>query len=936
MHNLKTGTITLLVAVFCCAALADEPPRHDVSQAWFKPELLINNRPEICEPIFKSYVDYFTSPEIINPLNPISTRYLEKQYTAVLTTNIRELEWTVIDGEEKSSRLAQWRQDGKYFGIVEQSHAIGWREPTFEYSLIDKQLSDSDLANGIEKKYGEGPISYLEETGKPGVFDVIYASDPRFNNFQQNTTVQLANVYSSKNRVYLSLSASNAYKPGPDVHLIASVITPRQINVVCKFTTWPSLNAIHDESKKISYYKDFEGVVFKIMGEGGSCGTLNAPGRAIYDLRASFNKLIVRPWTYASRTENYNLSSWGYSGAWNYRKYLEFKAIMPKVQQGLADKYAKDYRLNRNQALTLADAGIRATLARGFNHGYTEDEYGELHRALLEGRTVENVSSLLPSIETVNDEYEDSLLAFAIGHPLLVELLLKRGFDPNKANAFGKTPLMYAAQFNDLESAGILVKYGANTELTTTHPLDNCSYTITTNHVTALHYAVRYASSDFIAWLVKIGTVASVQDSNKNTPLDYLTKFGGYTGYQIHAELSYGKQNSLLSQAQIDSLTVLLAPLDEDKRQQASDKENRKAEALYRSGKIQEAYSAVKRALSLNSKNEQALLNLSLISLKLGYQGESAKAATYIIKNSHSEKERASAYFNLGLACQAEGKKHHYTAITYDGENYCQESWDRYHGPLYYYLKAYQTNPTRSRANTIVDFFEKPDAEHGKWLCKASDAQSNPRAVYVTTSHVYFLGKSGANIAYQRFVRRDQGKDNALEVTKKEEFPLGNGLSVFRWEVNVHFQGALAMGKQLCGRLLPVLFDEGTELVVLYANPETKAITVSSSTSKPIVLALYGEKTNWNISANSKNIFAIYVHGRDSSLQYPGNTKTVMHIHTNSYDGVFGTHLQSMTGLETGAKLGLSNINKIDLTDTLLSNIPRCDREGMPPFCREN
>src|SRR5262249_20858327 len=86
------------------------------------------------------------------------------------------------------------------------------------------------------------------------------------------------------------------------------------------------------------------------------------------------------------------------------------------------------------------------------------------------------------------------------------------------------------------------VKYGADTERATTRPFDTCNYTITTHGVTVLHYAVRYASKDFIAWLVAIGAVTSVRDSNGYTAFDYLTKFGGFLGYQQTAETSYGKR----------------------------------------------------------------------------------------------------------------------------------------------------------------------------------------------------------------------------------------------------------------------------------------------------------------------------------------------------------------------------------------------------------
>lgn len=940
LFHFKINAFILLI-ISCATAFAGEQQRFDVSKAWFKPELLVNNQPEICEPIFERYVDYFVSTGASNPLKPISARYWEKHNPGALTNKIHEIEWVGIGEGEEENRLAQWRQDGKYLGIIEQSQAIGWRPPTYQYYLIDKPPLSADVKNGAKVHYGEGPISYLSETDKPGIFDVIYESDPRFKNFKQNTFVQVANVYLFNDQMYLALTSNSSYKQGPAVYFIASITTPHQVKTVCKFTALPSSDAIRSESGKISNFKEFEDVVLKIMGGGGNCGTLNAPARAMHELREGLNSLIFRPWTYSSSMGNYDFSSWGYSGAWNYRKYLEFNALLPKARLGLADKYVKDYQLDKNQALILANEGIRSILARAFNHGRAEDKHQELHQVLLEGKMVEEISSLLPEPEAMNDVYGDSLLAFAIGHPRLVELLLKRGFDPNKTNAFGKTPLMYAAQFNDLESAKLLIKYGANPALATTRPGDSCNYTIMTNHVTALHYAVRYASRDFIMWIVEAGAVTSAQDSNGHTPFEYLTKFGGYVGYRKTADTSYGEQNAFLTKSHFDSLAALLTPFSENKRQLVSDEENRNAELLYQSGKVREAYVAVKKSLSLNPMNERALSNLSLIALKLGYYGESAKSATYVIKHATSDNERASAYFNIGLACHAKAKKgFHYATIFYDGETFCQERWDRYHGPLYYYLKAYQTFPTKSRANAIAEFFDEIDNQHGKWLCKKRDADSNSRAVYVARNHVYFLTKTGTEIVYQRFARRERDKDIALEVTKKEEFPLGNGLSVSRWEVDVPFQGTLVLDEQLCSRYLPSMIDDKTELVELYSHGENRPVTVTTNTSKPIVLVLYGNNASWTITDDSKNIHAIYVHGKDATLRHPNKTQAVVYMDTKQYvysepwGSSFNAYTETMVGLKIGALIDSTSRPHTKLDDVVLSSLPHCDNSRVRTNCR--
>lgn len=928
MNKYSQSVLAMLLIGFCIVSSADEK-KINVSKAWFKPELLVNNNPEVCAPIFKSFFDHFSSYSKESPLKPISSREWDKNRPD-LPDKLRELEWKEIGQSEGNLNLTEWKEGTTYFGIVEATRSIGWREPYYEYFLIDKPLSDADIVDEkTPKSYEEKALAYFRKTDRSDVLDLIYKSDPRFSNFQENLSGRLSNIYAVNNRVYIAFNAMGSDNE-PQNHFIISLMGPRQARLVCKFTTFPSSQTISEQARKIAHYNEFEGVIFNMMGGAGSCGTLNAHGRASYQLREALNTLIYRPWTHAS-VDRLTFLAWGHSGIWNYKKYLEFNDLMPKAKQGLADYYIKNYQLEPGQAMSLANMGVNGALDLGFNHGRTEDASYLLHRALLEGRPDQEISSLLAEYEGLFDKSEESLLSYAVDHPNLTELLLKRGLDPNKANNFGKTPLMYAAQFNALEAARLLIKYGANTELATTQPFDSCNYTLSTHHVTALHYAVRYASREFIELLVEKGAITSANDSHGHTPLDYLIRFGGHIGYRNPTTASYGEQNKLLAKSNLDSLKTLLTPPSEEQRRLLADKYNLNAESLYRSGKIKEAYAMLKKALSLQPNNERAMANLSLVALRVELYGESAKAATYLIKNGRSDKERASAYFNLALACRGEEKStYHYSSISYDGQHYCQERGNQYQGPLFFLLKAYQTYPTKQRENAIVSFFDATNDGRGKWLCRAADSHVSTKAVYVTMNHVYFLAKTGSDISYSRIARRERDKEDALEVKQKESIPLDNGLSIFRWDVYVPFQGTLVLGDQLCSRSIPLLIDDGTELVELYSSQgDIKSATVTSATTKPIVLLLYGNHMQWTITDESKNIRAIHVHGKDSNVQYAGKKRFIVSLDTKQYaysepaKSSYNLYTPLTIGLKISAMIDLKTRSEINVTDNDLSLTPR-------------
>ena len=94
----------------------------------------------------------------------------------------------------------------------------------------------------------------------------------------------------------------------------------------------------------------------------------------------------------------------------------------------------------------------------------------------------------------------------------------------------GKTALMNAAQYNQLESVKLLLKHGANPNLTLKHPFEiedngptKCSkYNINHGNRTALMYAASNASLDVIKELLKGGADKTIPDSKGLRAIHYL------------------------------------------------------------------------------------------------------------------------------------------------------------------------------------------------------------------------------------------------------------------------------------------------------------------------------------------------------------------------------------------------------------------------------
>ncbi len=101
-------------------------------------------------------------------------------------------------------------------------------------------------------------------------------------------------------------------------------------------------------------------------------------------------------------------------------------------------------------------------------------QFATLHSVLLNGAPLNVVSDfvdyeteVLGSARGQGPDGDTALMA-AVANPDAVSLLLQRGFDPNAANAWGKTPLMVAAEQNQIESMRRLLAAGANVHAETT------------------------------------------------------------------------------------------------------------------------------------------------------------------------------------------------------------------------------------------------------------------------------------------------------------------------------------------------------------------------------------------------------------------------------------------------------------------------------------
>lgn len=786
-----------LLLGFSKLAAAESRTEFDISKSWFKPTLSINNDPTVCNPLLNGYTNSFRS-RLENPLPAdLYGVKVETTATSIITTSLREIEWEDLESSENDLRIAEFNVAGKYFAVVRRDYSIGWREGYHHEILISKPYSEYGLNASNYESYFEDHAFGVFSSNDSNTFKPIYKGDDERKNYQSNIYAELVNVYEKNGAIYFLLQHRNEY-------ITLKLLDSSKFSLTCQLSTTPQAEQIKDQISKLPSISALNTTLHEMMGTECNGGTLHALSRAEGALNYAFNVMTYRPWALdASDGDNddensrlgieNNLNQWGYRGIWQYGKYQSYLARITKAEAELGNFYEMQFSLPHDEAKQLAHTAISSALVSGFNHGRVRDEFHDLHQKILDGvATSKDIADLdfdstaEESVGAYGDEAEESLLTFATMQPHTLSMLLDRKADPNETNWFGKTPLMYAAQFNQAESAKLLLAHGARTEPYTVKNMFSC---IETNHLSALHYAVRYSSIDLIRLLLKNGAPTSAKDSNGHTPLEYLSSYN----------------NSNLSASDLAELKTELIEPDENQRKLLSQKENENAERLYRKKKMHEAYASLKHALILDETNESALSNLALVALRIGKLGESAEASSKIISTTRSDDQKANAYFNLGLACREAGSHgYHYATINFDGKSYCDDGRYTYGkkrtdtGVLSSFLSSYQLKPNKDRLSAVLSLFQNEDSENKKGICFFPNNSFGIHSVYFNETYWYFLVDASKSVPFTKISGDFSNGEQPITVKGKETIRLTDSLKIERWYMEQSFYMPIHMDSMIC------------------------------------------------------------------------------------------------------------------------------------------
>lgn len=228
----------------------------------------------------------------------------------------------------------------------------------------------------------------------------------------------------------------------------------------------------------------------------------------------------------------YPYQTWGYGNLNARAVSLDMRRLYDEAHASLATYYA-----NRGLAPGLAARAAKTALFAavwGADCGGAPPQRS-VRGLLLDGAAIADIETWLashqleeaPEVLACGDSAAlDPVLHIAVAMPAALPLVLARTQSVDERNAIGKTALMVAAQFDQLESARLLLAAQARVNASTWQHGDGSALTLSHDARTPLMYAAANASLPLIKLLLASGADPWQADTKGRRAIDYLLGFG--------------------------------------------------------------------------------------------------------------------------------------------------------------------------------------------------------------------------------------------------------------------------------------------------------------------------------------------------------------------------------------------------------------------------
>ncbi|MBF0295174.1 MAG: ankyrin repeat domain-containing protein [Magnetococcales bacterium] len=656
----------------------------DIGKAWFKPILTVNE-----DPICSRFLDGVRAKYVSEDSDYSMIEIFKYRHNEFKTGHFKNLNFHFLPNDQNSFSVLTARGE-KLFGYNSNAGGCGGACERRSY-----YLSESPFDQTVWKNL---PTSSVVSTPLSETWSIVQDDEGEF--FFEGQVERNLQLY--------------------------RLVSPKNWKLSCEIPLEPKMPPQAPESELQTAFHTIQELIDKaekLTPQSGNCGTMSLADLKRHAMRTALYKTLYRPWNMApfvfgrsdmgnsndfSLTEK-RLYQWSLGGLGEHHDYQEYQTSLAKAVRELTDFYQKQFGWTATRSAYVANKAVRDAIRQGFlfDPPVASPAEEQLRAALLGHRPLAEIKAIIMDGNLKDFSKTENILNVAISYPDAIDYLLKKGADPEAANEFGKTPLMYAAQYNQVESAKLLLEAGANPNAATIIPDDDCNYRLATSQMTALHYAVRYGSLPLVKLL--IGSGASIFVYSNNRINDKMR-----TGYPVNWLRSFTspeagtRRNRYFSASDVTEAIAILQVHDDNERQRIASSEVLYAKKEFAQGKFESAYRALQSAIAAVPDDQQAVSDFPLVALKAGHIGPAIKAAEKAIATLKEPSLAASAWFHLGLICEREearwvpegqGLRRRFI---YD-KSYCD------YNIIDPFLRSLRLEPTRERIDKIKSFFDASD-----------------------------------------------------------------------------------------------------------------------------------------------------------------------------------------------------------------------------------
>jgi len=423
-------------------------------------------------------------------------------------------------GDNLSTASVDLDGDGRVESLLKRSNTWSWRGPSYSayvYRDTDTMRSALSASANVDDFLKQGQ-HYL-----PAVTSASQMTESE--SWAWNDLFEWGGSHyflgQGNQRALLTMSRVDAYR------LEGSGVATR----VCRLEVLPAAPPLASHTGLAAFV-----AILRSIGRGGppaGTGTYEAD----HD-NASHGFVIragIRPWAMVDgdvsfeRTEEF-IRDWSLRDPWSRREYLTYVEHRESAFDLLSDYLAEGFGMTEQSAAVYAEPLLKQLVVAHFvvpgSFPEFSRDHGDVVLRLLEGIHLESDTNVAEVIET------------AIDNPRALRAMLERGADPDTANVFGKTLLMYAAHLNRPDAVAILLSAGADVNAETNGPRQQGlsvseqtgALQIERGQRTALLYAAENASVEVMAALVDAGALVDVVDSRGEGVAAYLARNPRYPG----------------------------------------------------------------------------------------------------------------------------------------------------------------------------------------------------------------------------------------------------------------------------------------------------------------------------------------------------------------------------------------------------------------------